>query len=338
MSEGLDKLRAELAAIDQEVDRAPISTRRVHRAILAMVAVVVLGSFGAVTWYAYNQGILEGSEDAAPLVRPKGPLKVAPASPGGEQVRNRDKFVYNVLEKDGGDRRVERLLPPPEQPKPPPRRKTASRDVKAPTTPVKPPPALAPPAAMTPPPPANPPGTERGVAPRPASPGLTMPAPTPKPTPGKVAKAVPPAVAARPAPAKPVPAKKVARGPIRLTPGAGGRDPAAQKSVPVKPAPRPKIAAKRPTGARVAASVRGYFLQLGAFRSRGEANRAWTQARTTNSRVLGGLTLRLQRVNIAGKGVFYRVQAGPYAVAGLAKKACGALKRRKQRCFVVKLK
>ena len=85
--------------------------------------------FGTVTWYAYNQGILEGSEKAAPYLRPKGALKTTPVNPGGFDVPNRDKYVFNTLEQREDDRKVERLLPPPEEPKDLPKPPTSSPQV-----------------------------------------------------------------------------------------------------------------------------------------------------------------------------------------------------------------
>ncbi|MEC8171926.1 MAG: hypothetical protein VX090_00960, partial [Pseudomonadota bacterium] len=120
MARRADKLREELAALDQEIGTAPPSGRQMHKAIPVAIAFLALFSFGGMTWYAYNQGILEGSEEAAPYLKPSGPLKIAPSSPGGVEVPNRDKFVYNRLENREEDQKVERLLPPPEQPKQPP--------------------------------------------------------------------------------------------------------------------------------------------------------------------------------------------------------------------------
>ena len=92
MARRSDKLREELAALDQDVIRDRGAARRIHKAIPAVGAFVAMVGFGAVTWYAYNQGILEGSEDAAPLLRPKGALKAQPSNPGGVYVPNRDKY------------------------------------------------------------------------------------------------------------------------------------------------------------------------------------------------------------------------------------------------------
>ena len=120
MARRAGKLREELAALDQEIGTAPPSGHQMHKAIPVAIVFLTLFSFGGMTWYAYNQGILEGSEEAAPYLKPSGPLKIAPSSPGGVEVPNRDKFVYNRLENREEDQKVERLLPPPEQPKQPP--------------------------------------------------------------------------------------------------------------------------------------------------------------------------------------------------------------------------
>ena len=125
MARRADKLREELAALDQEIGTAPPSGRQMHKAIPVAIAFLTLFSFGGMTWYAYNQGILEGSE----TLISEAALKVAPSSPGGVQVLNRDKFVYNQRDRED-DQKVERLLPPPEQPKHPPH---------APATPARPP-------------------------------------------------------------------------------------------------------------------------------------------------------------------------------------------------------
>jgi len=109
MARRSDKLREELAALDQDVIRDRGAIRRMHKAIPAIGAFVAMAGFGTVTWYAYNQGILEGSEDAAPFLRPKGALKAPPPNPGGMDVPNRDKYVFNTLEQREDDQKVERL-------------------------------------------------------------------------------------------------------------------------------------------------------------------------------------------------------------------------------------
>ena len=86
MPSDFDSLDAELAEID---GKAGAPAKGSSRLLPAIVAVIALLSFGVIVVYAYNQGVQEGSEDAAPVLRSKGPSKVPPQSPGGLMCRTR---------------------------------------------------------------------------------------------------------------------------------------------------------------------------------------------------------------------------------------------------------
>jgi len=84
----------------------------------AGIAMVGVGLF------AYKAGERRGAEGVAPvIVAGSGPDKVRPDQPGGMDVPNRDKQIYDRLTPDRGQQpaRVERLLPPPETPMAPPK-------------------------------------------------------------------------------------------------------------------------------------------------------------------------------------------------------------------------
>jgi cell division septation protein DedD len=348
MARRSDKLREELAALDEDVIRDRGATRRMHKAIPAIGAFVAMLGFGTVTWYAYNQGILEGSEDAAPLLRPKGALKAPPSNPGGVDVPNRDKYVFNTLEQREDDQKVERLLPPPEQPKELPPEQTK-------------------PSVITPLPKSEKSGvTEESASvvsnearPRTANEALKKAldlvqkdAPPPLPPPGSES-----AVAEKSPATETVQLaqSQTPSGPIRLTPGKRSPTVTEAKSAPSPPpppalkAPRAKPAAPKapkstpkPTSSSkrspVRATSKGYYIQLGALRSASAAKRAWSIAKKKNLDVLRGRTLSVERANVPKKGVYYRVQSGPFADSRSAKRLCDALKRRKQGCFVVRRK
>jgi len=355
MARRSDKLREELAALDQDVIRDRGATRRIHKAIPAVGAFVAMIGFGAVTWYAYNQGILEGSEDAAPLLRPKGALKAPPSNPGGVDVPNRDKYVFNTLEQREDDQKVERLLPPAEQPKElPPEDSKPSVTTQLPK--AEKPVAIEKPAVAT----------SNEARPRTANEALKKAldlvqkdAPPTLPAPGsesEVAEKSPIAETAQ------VAESQMPSGPIRLTPGK--KSPAATE---VKPAPPPPPALKtrtvrpsatkapvipqlkksapkvvkpssRPKRRPTPSTAKGYYIQLGALRSASAAERAWSGAKKKNPDILRGRKLSVERANVPEKGVYYRVQSGPFADSGAAKRLCDALKRRKQGCFVVRRK
>lgn len=219
MSNDSDSIEAELAELDAEEGKPPSGA--VRRLLPAALAVVTLASFIGVVWYAYSTGMREGSEFAAPTLRPDGPSKVAPKSPGGQQIADQDKLVYGKIDKSTEARKVERLLPPPENPLP--------AAVAAPA----PPPALdvpkSPPTSALPPPPSIT-GPREASSDKPSTPNAkdlaeiapsaggavvakTVVPPKPKPKPKQVAKASPPKVA-KPAP-KPAKGYRIQIGSLR---------------------------------------------------------------------------------------------------------------------------
>jgi cell division septation protein DedD len=84
-------------------------------------AVIAMGVVGV---FAYKAGERRGAEGVAPtIVAGAGPDKVRPEAPGGMEVPNQDKQVYENLLARGGAKPPQdtRLRPPPEAPMAPPR-------------------------------------------------------------------------------------------------------------------------------------------------------------------------------------------------------------------------
>jgi cell division septation protein DedD len=175
--------------------------RRGKRIMTGLVAVAAVLGFGVVLVYAYNKGKQDGTGDAPPVIQAQeGPSKIRPESPGGMNVPNRDKEVFNRLETDAQGSTVERLLPPPEKPMTPPapppeavpqdvaRSEPAAGtegNVAVPLAPPVAPPPAAPrdikPLAVTPPkPPPTPPAAATPAAPA-RDVAATSPAPQRKP-------------------------------------------------------------------------------------------------------------------------------------------------------------
>jgi cell division septation protein DedD len=79
-----------------------------------------------------------------------------------------------------------------------------------------------------------------------------------------------------------------------------------------------------------------YMIQIGAFRSVGNAEDAGNKARTVHDDLLGALGVNIQRADLGQeKGVFFRARLGPVERAD-AKALCSELKSRKVDCLVVK--
>ncbi len=159
-------------------------------------------------------------------------------------------------------------------------------------------------------------------APPPLEPEIPPP-PVVTPPPGAVEVAKPPDPAPTPAPA---PARPVVSAPAPQSP------PAAIA------APPPQSASPRPSSspAPAAATAGRYRIQLAALRSSDDANREWERLRRAHPDLLGPLTLKVVRADLAGRGTFYRIQAGPIGDDSAAKELCRRLAAKKVGCLVVR--
>lgn len=183
--------------------------RNPKRLITAGIALGAVVAFGIGIWFAYDQGVKRGASGAPPLIRAdQGPTKVAPDNPGGMQVPNQDKQIYERL--PGGNQAsgngTEKLLPPPERPNAAP----TSPSVTVPTRPAQTVPGQSPQASAVP---------NRTDAPTPTQPQAATPgqpqAITPPP-----AQVPAPRSAAAPATPTPAPA---ATPTVTATPGGSAR-------------------------------------------------------------------------------------------------------------------
>ncbi len=200
----------------QTADRKPAGRGRLKIRSWLMYflyfAVVFAAGTGA-GWYYVGTQFLTGDDSGIPLIMAdKGPVKVRPISPGGMEVPDRDKLVYDRMQGNGERPRVERLLPAPETPLPPPSRELPKQVETAAPAPesAKELATVAPAAGPAAPPPAKA-GTSR------APPVHTGPSAPPEsaaatPTVEEVLAAVPPPPAPSP-PAPKTPAKGAGKAP-----------------------------------------------------------------------------------------------------------------------------
>jgi cell division protein FtsN len=138
-----------------------------------------------------------------------------------------------------------------------------------------------------------------------------------------------------------VAAKEMAIEAQQTTPSAPAAPPVAEAKAKPEPVPVPApvvgefkpvsaaAPAPKPTAAPVAS---GFKLQLGAFKSQGEAERYWLMASEKHAGVLGGHAPVILRADLPN-GTFYRLRAAGFASAEAAKQACVALTAKGQACF-----
>ena len=168
---------------------------------------------------------------------------------------------------------------------------------------------LPPPEAAQAPPAVEQKGPESAPAPAPApTPSITAPAPA-------FTAPLPPKTTQSPAASAPMPA------PV---------------PVPAKPAPAVSAPAPAPVPAPAAAAKAGggWVVQLGAVHSEGEAKTEWNRLTGVHHQ-LAGLSADIVRVDIPGKGVFWRVRGGPLDEAA-ARVLCSDLTKQGQGCLVAR--
>ncbi|RED51032.1 SPOR domain-containing protein [Aestuariispira insulae] len=304
MSKELDELDRELSGLERQ--QLSSASKGGMKVLPIAVALVALTSFGGVIWYAYNQGVRSGSEEAAPLLTPEGAAKVQPQDPGGLQIPHQDKLVYNQVEPNQDDTKIERLLPPPEQPKRPPE-------------PVVTEPATPPIPSITEPAEDTLPQTRMGADGKPRPPEPQTPDEPRLPSPDLAAPESPPVIE------KIVETPKVEKAPEP----APKQEPEKTASAnPAEPAPAP-VTPKPVSG-------KDWRIQISAVKSAEAAQSEWKRQQGKNNDLLGKLSLQVQEIEIKGKGTFFRVRGGPLDSQESAQKLCNDLKKRKVSCIIVK--
>lgn len=285
--------------------------RRWWLRILLLLVVLGGGAYSYVHFGGKMPAMLGRADGEPPVIKADAtPVKVKPDNPGGAEIPDRDKLVYQRMSgTPAAEPKVERLLPAPEAPLAPP-----AAPMPAPA------PAVQQPLPKVP--------TEAQVD------AATVPAPAKVAEPaGKVLAAKP--VEPPPPPPAPVEAATVASNTPKAPPAAPAPAPAEAE------APRPLAAkmeaAKETPKASAPAAFGAYQIQIAAVRQEDIAKREWTRLQRVHPDLLGDLNLIVVRADLgAEKGVFYRLRAGPLASEASARKRCADLAKVKVGCLVVK--
>ncbi len=112
--------------------------------------------------------------------------------------------------------------------------------------------------------------------------------------------------------------------------------PATKPQQPAKAAPAAKPAVPPKKSASAAATATGAVrAQIGAYRSVAVANAEWRRLVKIEPTLLRGLHPAIRRVDLGSRGVFQRLQTGPFRDVAAARRFCAALKAKGHGCFVV---
>ncbi|MFN3960139.1 MAG: SPOR domain-containing protein [Parvularculaceae bacterium] len=114
--------------------------------------------------------------------------------------------------------------------------------------------------------------------------------------------------------------------------------PKAEPKVEPKPATTPtpaSVAKPAPAAAASGDALAGsHVVQVGAFRSQGEADGQWTKLQGKLGAFFDGKAKDVEVADLGAKGVYYRLRVGPFASADEAKTWCAGLKERGTDCLI----
>ena len=79
-----------------------------------------------------------------------------------------------------------------------------------------------------------------------------------------------------------------------------------------------------------------YFLQLGSFYTRADAEQKWQDSKSQNAELFSGLNVHIAEVSIPPENkISYRTQVGPVASRSKADELCSAIQEKSAECYVV---
>ena len=297
----------------QKVAKQKIASMEERRSELARSRNNFLGTFagialaGVVGWFILAPQYAEHSKDLVILRRPQTAVKIKPENPGGMEIPNQDKDVYNIVEKKNVDNTVvENLLPMPEQPKLPEITPEVTdidenatnldgivEEISQPVKETKAPKEI----------------VENNV---PAKPSDLLAEASQK------TKSAADEANAKIAQKVEDTKNKVAAAPEKTTPKAEAK---------VEPKLEPKTEAKPNVAAPTNTNVAGgkWQMQLVASKNKDAVEKTWTSLSAKYSD-LTKYPHEIQTSDLGAQGIFYRLRAGSFATREDAAKACAALK------------
>jgi len=309
---------------------------------LSLLAIVV---FAGIVWWAYQAIIGAPKNGQVPVIAAdKTPAKVPPADQGTTEGSSQEKTVYDQISGANTQPKTEVLLPAPETPQPPPPPATppaASETTNAPsateTTTVLPPVPAEPATTTTGTTTGETSGTTAGAtttqqtATTTADTGSSTAGSTAGETTGTTAEATTTADTGSSTAGTTAPSDVDLSGVPTLAP--------------TLPVPETTTADTSGTASattsgtsnattQTAAVSDNFRIQLAALKTEAEANKTWDRILAKHNDVLGPLTVHIVRADLGSQGIYYRVQAGPFADKASAKAACDKLKSVGQQCLV----
>ncbi|MGO4174093.1 SPOR domain-containing protein [Bosea sp. TAF32] len=328
-----------------EDDLPDLEPRRSRKGLWAAAAVIAVGLVGVGATFAMRGG--SATKDGQPpmIAADRGPVKVEPANPGGAEIPNQNKQIYersaeapqgqsklvNNEEQPVDVQQAARSMPPRVVMPGPGAGSALAAAPSAPERSITPAePGLIP---MPPVPGLGEPRKVRTVAIRPdgtpVPAGIDQPIATgsaPSRSLGTATASAQRSAAAAPAPAAPKVQERATTPPAATTPAA----PTRLASAPASAAPE-----TAPATAAVRAGTGDFVVQLGAPGSETEARATFAALQRKYPQQLGGQSPIVRKTELAGGKTVYRLRVGPYSRED-ASTMCSALQAAGGQCFIAK--
>ncbi|WP_293812290.1 SPOR domain-containing protein [uncultured Bosea sp.] len=335
-----------------EDDLPDLEPRRSRKGLWAAAAVIAVGLVGVGAAFTMRGGTATKDGQPPVIAADAGPVKVAPANPGGAEIPNQNKQIYerspdtptaptkvvNNEEQPVDVQQAARSMPP-RVVAPGPNSAGGTALAAAPSAPersiVQPEPGLTP---MPPVPGLGEPRKVRTVSIRPDG--------TPAQNPVAVDSNQPIATGSAPTrslanqatnPAQPRPMQVPATAPkaeARATTPPAATTPVAPTRL-ASAAPAPAAAQPAPATAAVRAGTGDFVVQLGAPGSEAEARATFAALQRKYPQQLGGQAPIVRKTELAGGKTVFRLRVGPYSRED-ATSMCSALQAAGGQCFIAK--
>lgn len=286
---------------ERRFDRA----RRKKGVLIGVLIGVVIAVVVAFLTFGRFVSAYRASGGDAPLIKAdRSPVKVRPATPGGMEVPNQDKLIYERL-RESDAARVEKLMPAPEKPALPEDEEDASDEI------------------------------AQIIAleePQETPQSLEVASTTLVGEDGERVEVMFRTISSEQAQNRVEQAKKTIK--ARKAQAAAvlkSSAQAKQKPAPEKPAAKP---AAKPE-AKKAAPAETFAVQLVSTKNRDASEKEWTRLSKKHADALKGLPHEISEIK-TDKNTFYRLRTGVFDSRDKADAVCRKLKDKKQECLVVK--
>ena len=280
---------------------------------IVTLSIIILVSIGLMiaAWYIYKSYQTKNYDEVVVVSADQDEIKVQPSDPGGMVVNNMDKDDYDTIDKNRNKtEKAEILLPPAEEP-------INKKDLLL--------------ANMSP---AVKKLEELPVANEPAPVAQAAPTPVVKieePKALVMAKEEPKVITASP---KAEEKKSIKSTMVIKAPVVEPKEELTEKTEEyIKPVTK-KDPKSKPQFAKKLDKF--YKVQIASFKSVSEAEREWKNMSKRFSKILDGYQYYIVSKDIEGKGIFQRLQVGPFESESDAKKACSSFKDAGMNCFIIK--